>query len=151
MQIRLSNGHTHNADLVISAIGVQPTTTWLPKGLHTDPQDGGVLVDRYGAALQSPGCRHQWSADPADPAAACMPAGREVQQAEGCEFPHRYGFGPGCRRMLSGWPMESVARLCGPHLHSVIGLLCLHEMQPRTASQSQTYTQLVDWMHTKQL
>ena len=52
VQLRLSNGHVHDADLVISAIGVQPNTAWLPKSLPRDPSDGGILVDRCAALAQ---------------------------------------------------------------------------------------------------
>ena len=46
VQLCLSNGHMHSADLVISAIGVQPNTAWLPQSLPRDSSDGGILVDR---------------------------------------------------------------------------------------------------------
>ena len=43
----LSNGKSYGADLVISAIGVQPNTGWLPEEVCRDESDGGIIVDRY--------------------------------------------------------------------------------------------------------
>lgn len=45
--VYLSNGKQYCADLVISAIGVQPNTGWLPEEISRDAEDGGVIVDRY--------------------------------------------------------------------------------------------------------
>jgi len=44
----LSNGKSYGADLVISAIGVEPNTGWLPEEVRRDKSDGGIIVDRYG-------------------------------------------------------------------------------------------------------
>lgn len=43
----LSNGKSYGADLVISAIGVEPNTGWLPEEVCRDESDGGIIVDRY--------------------------------------------------------------------------------------------------------
>ncbi len=43
----LSNGKNYGADLVISAIGVEPNTGWLPEEVCRDESDGGIIVDRY--------------------------------------------------------------------------------------------------------
>lgn len=43
----LSNGKTYGADLVISAIGVEPNTGWLPEQVRRGESDGGIIVDRY--------------------------------------------------------------------------------------------------------
>ena len=43
----LSNGKSYGADLVISAIGVDPNTGWLPEEVCRDERDGGIIVDRY--------------------------------------------------------------------------------------------------------
>ena len=45
--VHLSNGKSYGADLVISAIGVQPNTAWLPDEIRRDEKDGGICVDRY--------------------------------------------------------------------------------------------------------
>lgn len=45
--VYLSNGKSYSADLVISAIGVEPNTGWLPQDIKRDANDGGVIVDRY--------------------------------------------------------------------------------------------------------
>lgn len=45
--VDLSNGRTHEADLVICALGVVPNAAWLPKELERSLDDGGVLVDRH--------------------------------------------------------------------------------------------------------
>ncbi|KAL0044297.1 hypothetical protein WJX82_009836 [Trebouxia sp. C0006] len=42
----LSNGKSYGADLVISAIGVEPNTGWLPEEVCRDESDGGIIVDR---------------------------------------------------------------------------------------------------------
>lgn len=39
-----SNGKTYGADLIISAIGVQPATDWLPPSIHR-ADDGGILIN----------------------------------------------------------------------------------------------------------
>ncbi|KAA6429030.1 MAG: hypothetical protein FRX49_01140 [Trebouxia sp. A1-2] len=54
----LSNGKTYGADLVISAIGVEPNTGWLPEQVRRGESDGGIIVDRL---MQSsvPGARIQ--------------------------------------------------------------------------------------------
>lgn len=44
--VHLSNGKSYGADLVISAIGVEPNTSWLPEEVKRDARDGGILVDR---------------------------------------------------------------------------------------------------------
>lgn len=44
--VYLSNGRAYGADLVISAIGVEPNTRWLPEEVKRDASDGGVAVDR---------------------------------------------------------------------------------------------------------
>lgn len=44
--VHLSNGKSYGADLVISAIGVEPNTSWLPEDIKRDASDGGVVVDR---------------------------------------------------------------------------------------------------------
>ena len=46
--VGLSNGKSYGADLVISAIGVEPNTGWLPEEVCRDKSDGGIIVDRYG-------------------------------------------------------------------------------------------------------
>ncbi len=43
----LSNGKSYGADLVISAIGVEPNTGWLPEEVCRHESDGGIIVDRY--------------------------------------------------------------------------------------------------------
>ncbi|KAK9860342.1 hypothetical protein WJX84_006237 [Apatococcus fuscideae] len=50
VQVLLSNGHRHAADLVVFATGVVPNTGWLPPELERGPADGGVAVD---ASMQS--------------------------------------------------------------------------------------------------
>ena len=45
--VYLSNGKHYCADLVVSAIGVEPNTGWLPEEISRDKDDGGVIVDRY--------------------------------------------------------------------------------------------------------
>lgn len=45
--VSLSNGRLHGADIVISAIGVEPSTGGLPEEISRDRRDGGVIVDRY--------------------------------------------------------------------------------------------------------
>ena len=45
--VHLSNGKSYGADLVISAIGVEPNTGWLPHEITKDAKDGGICVDRY--------------------------------------------------------------------------------------------------------
>ena len=47
VRVQLSNGRSYGADLVISAIGVDPNASWLPHELQREPTDGGVLVDRH--------------------------------------------------------------------------------------------------------
>lgn len=44
--VHLSNGKSYGADLVISAIGVEPNTSWLPEEVKRDASDGGIVVDR---------------------------------------------------------------------------------------------------------
>ena len=44
--VHLSNGKSYGADLVISATGVQPNTSWLPEEINRDAGDGGIVVDR---------------------------------------------------------------------------------------------------------
>ena len=44
--VRLTNGSVYGADLVISAIGVQSHTGWLPADVSLDSDTGGVVVDR---------------------------------------------------------------------------------------------------------
>ena len=57
MRVRLTNGHVHEADLVISAIGVQPNLAWLPGTLRRDPEGGGILVNRRGLpTVHAPAC-----------------------------------------------------------------------------------------------
>ena len=56
MRVRLTNGHEHEADLVISAIGVRPNLGWLPAELRRDPKDGGILVNRCAACLPTTAC-----------------------------------------------------------------------------------------------
>lgn len=46
MTVSLSNGKSYGADLVISAIGVEPNTSWLPEEVKRDASDGGIVVDR---------------------------------------------------------------------------------------------------------
>ena len=46
LEIEFSNGRRLGADLVISAIGVIPNTSWLPKDVPTATGDGGIIVDR---------------------------------------------------------------------------------------------------------
>ena len=45
--VTLSNGRIYGADIVISAIGVEPNTGWLPEEISRGESDGGVMVDRY--------------------------------------------------------------------------------------------------------
>ena len=47
----LSNGKSYGADLVISAIGVEPNVGWLPEEIKREASDGGVLVDRCAPEL----------------------------------------------------------------------------------------------------
>jgi hypothetical protein len=54
--VHLTNGHSHPADLVISAIGVAPDTSWLPTSLDRDDSEAGVLVSRQ--AKHPPPPRH---------------------------------------------------------------------------------------------
>ena len=44
--VRLTNGMVYGADLVVSAIGVQPNISWLPQEVAVDEEHGGILVDR---------------------------------------------------------------------------------------------------------
>ncbi|EIE20879.1 FAD/NAD(P)-binding domain-containing protein [Coccomyxa subellipsoidea C-169] len=44
--VKLTNGHSHGADLVVCAIGVAPNADWLPQELERSEDDGGVLVNR---------------------------------------------------------------------------------------------------------
>ena len=46
--MQLSSGRSYGADMVISAIGVDPNASWLPQELQKEASDGGVLVDRHG-------------------------------------------------------------------------------------------------------
>eukprot|EP00891_Asterochloris_glomerata_P002918 jgi/Astpho2/2918/fgenesh1_pg.00050_%23_160_t len=46
LEVEFSDGRRLGADLVISAIGVTPNTSWLPKEVPTAIGDGGILVDR---------------------------------------------------------------------------------------------------------
>lgn len=45
MHVRLSNGHVHGIDFVVSATGVTPSTQWLPTELRRDSGDGGIIVN----------------------------------------------------------------------------------------------------------
>ena len=45
--VHLSNGKSYGADLVISAIGVDPNTSWLPEEIQKDANNGGIVVDRW--------------------------------------------------------------------------------------------------------
>lgn len=38
MHVRLSNGHVHGVDFVVSATGVTPSTQWLPADVQRDPR-----------------------------------------------------------------------------------------------------------------
>ena len=53
VHVRLTNGKVYGADLVISAIGVQPNTRWLPPDIALDEEAGGILVDRWLTFLTS--------------------------------------------------------------------------------------------------
>ena len=44
--VKLSNGKSWGADIVISAIGVKPNVGWLPAAVQRDDADGGLVVDR---------------------------------------------------------------------------------------------------------
>lgn len=46
LEVEFSDGRRLGADLVISAIGVTPNTSWLPKEVPTAIGDGGIIVDR---------------------------------------------------------------------------------------------------------
>lgn len=46
LKVHLTNGSTHSVDLIISATGVQPNTSWLENRLTLDPDEKGVLVNR---------------------------------------------------------------------------------------------------------
>ena len=46
LEVEFSDGRRLGADLVISAIGVIPNTSWLPKAVATATGDGGIIVDR---------------------------------------------------------------------------------------------------------
>ena len=46
LEVEFSDGRRLGADLVISAIGVSPNTSWLPKEVPTAIGDGGILVNR---------------------------------------------------------------------------------------------------------
>ena len=46
LEVEFSNGRRLGADLVVSAIGVSPNTSWLPKEVPTAIGDGGIIVDR---------------------------------------------------------------------------------------------------------
>ena len=49
--VHLSNGASYGCDLVVSATGVIPDTSWLPECLERGA-DGSLLVDRCLSALQ---------------------------------------------------------------------------------------------------
>ena len=49
--VGLSNGKSYGADLVISAIGVEPNVGWLPEEMKRDARDGGIVVDRCAPLL----------------------------------------------------------------------------------------------------
>ena len=49
--LELSNGRSYGVDLVVSAIGVDVRSAWLPVELERCPEDGGVLVDACGSLL----------------------------------------------------------------------------------------------------
>ena len=61
----LSNGKSYGADLVISAIGVEPNTAWLPEEIKRDPDDGGIIVDRCSLMRfhHCPGVGHEQGQD----------------------------------------------------------------------------------------
>lgn len=44
--VRLTNGKVYGADLVISAIGVLPNTSWMEPGVALDPETSGIVVNR---------------------------------------------------------------------------------------------------------
>lgn len=46
LQVHLSSGVTLGCDVVVSATGVVPDTSWLPECLDRD-EEGGLLVDRH--------------------------------------------------------------------------------------------------------
>ena len=46
LEVEFSDGRRLGADLVISAIGVIPNTSWLPTEVATATGDGGINVDR---------------------------------------------------------------------------------------------------------
>lgn len=46
LQVHLSSGISYGCDLVVSATGVLPDTSWLPSALERD-SEGSLLVDRY--------------------------------------------------------------------------------------------------------
>ena len=45
VQVHLSSGASYGCDLIVSAIGVLPDTSWLPPCLERD-SEGSLLVDR---------------------------------------------------------------------------------------------------------
>lgn len=49
--VRLSNNKIYGADLVISAIGVQPNSSWVAKEMQLSTEDNGIVVDRYSVSL----------------------------------------------------------------------------------------------------
>ena len=59
-KVDLSNGDSIEADLVISAIGVQPNTEMLPADIQLNPEDHGVLVDRS-VAQHTPFCTRRFT------------------------------------------------------------------------------------------
>lgn len=50
-RLELSNGRSHGVDLVISAIGVEVRSAWLPAELERCAEDGGILVDACASLL----------------------------------------------------------------------------------------------------
>ena len=46
MQVHLNSGASYGCDLVVSATGVMPDTSWLPECLARD-EEGSLLVDRW--------------------------------------------------------------------------------------------------------
>ena len=50
-RLELSNGRSYGVDLVVSAIGVEVRSAWLPAELERCAEDGGILVDACGPLL----------------------------------------------------------------------------------------------------
>lgn len=46
VQVHLNSGASYGCDLVVSATGVMPDTSWLPECLERD-KEGSLLVDRW--------------------------------------------------------------------------------------------------------